>query len=108
MLLVVGFFVAVQAAGDPAGTLATVTSYVPGLSPLVMPVRQAAGEAALWEVALAVVIMLMAIVVAGRGGGGVYARGVLRTRGKDQLGGALRAGGAVGVGGGGRAHVWNP
>ena len=31
---------------DPGGTLAVVTSYIPGLSPLVMPVRQAAGDVA--------------------------------------------------------------
>jgi ABC-2 type transport system permease protein len=91
MLLVVGFFVAVQAAGDPAGTLATVTSYVPGLSPLVMPVRQAAGEAAAWEVALAVVLMLVAIGLAVRLGGRVYAGALLRTSGRTKVREALRA-----------------
>jgi ABC-2 type transport system permease protein len=91
MLLVVGFFVAVQAAGDPAGTLATVTSYVPGLSPLVMPVRQAAGEAAGWEVALAVVLMLVAIGLAVRLGGRVYAGALLRTSGRTKVREALRA-----------------
>jgi ABC-2 type transport system permease protein len=91
MLLVVGFFVAVQAAGDPAGTLATVTSYVPGLSPLVMPVRQAAGEAAAWEVALAVALMLVAIGLAVRLGGRVYAGALLRTSGRTKVREALRA-----------------
>jgi ABC-2 type transport system permease protein len=91
MLLVVGFFVAVQAAGDPAGRLATVTSYVPGLSPLVMPVRQAAGEAAAWEVALAVVLMLVAISLAVRLGGRVYAGALLRTSGRTRVREALRA-----------------
>ncbi len=91
ILLVVGFFVAVQAAGDPAGTLATVTSYVPGLSPMVMPVRQAAGEAAAWEVALAVVLMLVAIGLAVRLGGRVYAGALLRTSGRTKMREALRA-----------------
>jgi ABC-2 type transport system permease protein len=91
MLLVGGFFVAVQAAGDPAGTLATVTSFVPGLSPLVMPVRQAAGEAAGWEVALAVVLMLVAIGLAVRLGGRVYAGALLRTSGRTKVREALRA-----------------
>ncbi len=91
ILLVVGFFVAVQAAGDPAGTLATVTSYVPGLSPMVMPVRQAAGEAAAWEVALAVVLMLVAIGLAVRLGGRVYAGALLRTSGRTKVREALRA-----------------
>ncbi|ADB73600.1 ABC transporter permease [Geodermatophilus obscurus] len=91
MLLVVGFFVAFQAASEPSGTLATVTSFVPGLSPLVMPVRQAAGEAAGWEVALAVVLMLVAVGLAVRLGGRVYSGALLRTSGKTRLREALRA-----------------
>ena len=91
MLLIVGFVVSVQAAGDPGGTLATVTSFVPGMSPLVMPVRQAGGEAALWEVALAVVLMLLAIALAVRLGGRVYAGALLRTSGRTKIREALRA-----------------
>ncbi|MGY1591222.1 ABC transporter permease [Geodermatophilus sp. SYSU D00708] len=94
ILLVVGFIVAIQAAGDPTSTLATVTSYVPGLSPLVMPVRQAAGEAAAWEVALAVVLMLVAIALIVRLGGRVYAGALLRTSGRTKIREALRAEGA--------------
>jgi ABC-2 type transport system permease protein len=89
ILLVVAFIVAIQAAGDPASTLAVVTSYVPGLSPLVMPVRQAAGEAAAWEVGLAVLLMLVAIGLAVRLGGRVYAGALLRTSGKTKLREAL-------------------
>ena len=92
LLLVGGFFIGFQAAEDPGGTLAVVTSHVPGLSPLVMPVRQAAGEAAAWEVVLAVALMLLAIVVAVRIGGRVYAGALLRTSGKTKLREALRAG----------------
>ncbi|CCG01632.1 ABC transporter permease [Blastococcus saxobsidens] len=91
LLLVAGFFVGIQAASDPAGTMAVVTSYVPGLSPLVMPVRQAAGEVAVWEIAVAVVIMLVAIVAAVRIGGRIYAGALLRTSGKTTLREALRA-----------------
>jgi ABC-2 type transport system permease protein len=91
ILLVVAFIVAIQAAGDPGSTLAVVTSYVPGLSPLVMPVRQAAGEAALWEVGLSVLLMLVAIALAVRLGGRVYAGAMLRTSGKTKLREALRA-----------------
>jgi ABC-2 type transport system permease protein len=91
LVLVAGFFVGLQAAGDPDSTLATVTSFVPGLSPLVMPVRQAAGEAASWEVLLAVVLMLVAIALAVRLGGRVYAGALLRTSGRTKLREALRA-----------------
>ncbi|WNV76339.1 ABC transporter permease [Geodermatophilus sp. DSM 44513] len=91
MLLVGGFVVAIQAAGDPGGTLATVTSYVPGLSPLVMPVRQAAGEAAPWQVLVAVVLMLVTIVLILRVGGRVYSGALLRTSGRTRIREALRA-----------------
>jgi ABC-2 type transport system permease protein len=91
ILLIVGFLVAIQAAQDPTSTLATVTSYVPGMSPMVMPVRQAAGEAAWWEVAVAVVLMVVTIAVIVRIGGRVYAGALLRTSGKTKLREALRA-----------------
>jgi ABC-2 type transport system permease protein len=91
LVLVVGFVVAVQAANDPGGGLATVTSYLPGLSPMVMPVRFAAGEAAWWEVGLAVVLMLVAVGLVVRLGGRVYAGALLRTGGKLKLREALQA-----------------
>jgi len=91
ILLVGGFFVALQAAQDPFSTLATVTSFVPGLSPLVMPVRQAAGEAAWWEVGLSVLLILAALVVIVRIGGRIYSGALLRTGGRVKLREALRA-----------------
>jgi ABC-2 type transport system permease protein len=90
LLLVAGFVVAIQAASNPASGLATVTSFVPGLSPLVMPVRMAAGEAAAWEVALSVVLMLGAIALVVRLAGRVYAGALLRTGGKVKVREALR------------------
>ena len=83
---------ALQAARDPSGTLATVTSFVPGLSPLVMPVRhgrrrRGAGGRSL----LAVVLMLVAIALVVRLGGRIYAGALLRTSGKTKLREALRA-----------------
>ncbi|RBY77955.1 ABC transporter permease [Blastococcus sp. TF02-09] len=91
MVLIVAFFIGIQAASDPGGLLARVTSYVPGLSPLVMPVRQAAGEVAAWEIALAVALMLVAIVLVVRVGGRVYSGALLRTGGKIKLREALAA-----------------
>jgi ABC-2 type transport system permease protein len=92
LVLVAGFIVALQAASDPRSTLAVVTSYVPGLSPMVMPVRQAAGDVALWEVAVAVLLMLVAIALVVRLGGRVYSGALLRTSGRTKLKEALRAG----------------
>ena len=91
MLLVGGFVISIPAAQDPGGTLATVTSFIPGLSPMVMAVRQAAGEAAVWEVAVAVLLMLVSIAVIVRVGGRIYAGALLRTGGKVKLRDALRA-----------------
>jgi ABC-2 type transport system permease protein len=64
---------------------------VPGLSPLVMPVRMAAGQAAAWEVAVAVALMLVAIALVVRLGGRIYAAALLRTGGKIKLREALAA-----------------
>jgi ABC-2 type transport system permease protein len=91
LLLVAAFVIAIQAASDPTSGLATVTSFVPGLSPLVMPVRTAAGEAAWWEVLLSALVMLAAIALVVRLGGRVYAGAVLRTGGRTRIREALRA-----------------
>jgi ABC-2 type transport system permease protein len=91
LVLVAAFVVGIQASANPDGTLARVTSLVPGLSPLVMPVRQAAGEVPAWEVALAVVLMLAAIALIVRLGGRIYAGALLRTGGKLKMREALAA-----------------
>ena len=91
LVLVAGLFVAFQAAADPSSPLARITSFVPGLSPLVMPVRMAGGAVAWWEVLLAVVIQLVAIALVVRLGGRIYAGALLRTSGKTKLREALRA-----------------
>jgi ABC-2 type transport system permease protein len=91
LVLLGGFIVGLQAAADPGGTLAMVTSYVPGLSPLVMPVRQAAGEVTAWEVGLAVALMLVAIALVVRLGGRVYAGALLSTGGRTRIREAMTA-----------------
>jgi ABC-2 type transport system permease protein len=91
LVLVAAFVVGVQGAANPDGALAVVTSYVPGLSPLVMPVRQAAGDVAAWEVALSAAIAVLAVALVVRIGGRVYAASLLRTSGKTKIREALRA-----------------
>ncbi|MCZ2819030.1 ABC transporter permease [Modestobacter sp. VKM Ac-2977] len=91
LLLVVGFVVSIQAAQEPTGTLSTVTSFIPGLSPLVMPVRQAAGGAEWWEVGVSALLMVIAIAVIVRIGGRIYAGALLRTGGRIKLREALAA-----------------
>ena len=91
LVLVVAFIVGIQAAANPDGPLAVITSFVPGLSPLVMPVRQAAGDVAIWEIALAVAVMLIAIAIIVRIGGRIYAGALLRTGGRTKVREALKA-----------------
>jgi ABC-2 type transport system permease protein len=91
LVLIAAFVVGIQASADPGGALARITSYLPGLSPLVMPVRQAAGDVALWETALAVVLMLVAIALVVRLGGRIYAGALLRTGGRTKVREAFNA-----------------
>ena len=91
LLLVAAFAVGIRAAAAPDGTLAKVTSFVPGLSPMVMPVRQAAGDVAAWEIAVAVVLMLVALALVVRLGGRIYAGALLRTGGRTTMREALKA-----------------
>lgn len=90
-VLVAAFVVAIQAAQNPDGTLAVVTSFIPGLSPLVMPVRSAAGDVAWWELVASIALMLVAIVVLVRLGGRIYAGALLRSGGRVRIKDALAA-----------------
>lgn len=69
--------------------LARITSLVPTLSPMVMPVRAAGGNVAWWELALAVLLMLAATAAVIRLGGRIYAGALLRTGGKVKVQEAL-------------------
>lgn len=84
-VIMAGYVGTIAAAGDPASTVARVTSFVPVWAPLVMPIRMAAGEVAAWEVAVVTVLVLITIVVVVRLAARVYAGGALRTRGRIKL-----------------------
>lgn len=91
LILVVAFLIAIQAVQNPDGLLARITAIVPPLSPMVMPVRSAAGNAAWWEIPVAVALMLLAIVAVIRLGGRIYAGALLRTGGRVSVREALTA-----------------
>ncbi|MGV9382910.1 ABC transporter permease [Nonomuraea sp. NPDC003707] len=90
MVIMVSYFVAFYATLDPTGTLATVMSYVPPFSSIVMPVRMAATEVPLWQAGLSTAAMVAAVLAALAFGAKVYQRAVLRTGARVKLGDVVR------------------
>jgi ABC-2 type transport system permease protein len=92
LLMVGSFLVAFMGAGsNPGSTLATVSSFLPPVAPLVMPVRIAAGEAPAWQVAASLGIMLVSIVAVVVLASRLYEGAVLRTGARVKLGDAWRS-----------------
>lgn len=90
-LLFVPFYVTIfMIPENPESTVATVLTQVPIFAPFMVPVRNAFGAIAGWEIALsigiAVVTIPLLVWIAAR----VYQRGVLHTGGRMKLGEALR------------------
>ena len=91
LLVLPGFFIAVQAIENPDLVLVRLASFFPPCTPIVMPVRSAVGNAPFWEVALSVVLVLAAIYLLVRIGARVYTGALLRTGGKVKLREAWKA-----------------
>ena len=83
-------FVAVN---DPSGTAARIATFVPPVSPMVVPLRAALGSIEPWEVVGAVVVMVVAIWVLFNVGGRVYSGAVLQSGGRVRLRDAWRSSG---------------
>ena len=79
------------AAPDPGSTATIVFSFIPLFSPVIMPVRIAAGVAPFWQVALSVVLVLATIYILAAVAGRIYRNSVLRTGGRVKLADALRS-----------------
>ena len=89
MLLFAPFVASLYLGGDPTGPLVGWLSMVPLLSPFLMPIRMAFGPVPLWQSLLAVVLTAVAVTVAARLAGRIYAGSVLRTGGRIRLRQAL-------------------
>lgn len=89
-VLVGSYFVAITAAQDPDGTLASVCAFVPPVAPMVVPTRVVLGHMGLPELALAVVVALLAIVGTVRVAAIAYERAILRTGAPAKLRSLLR------------------
>jgi ABC-2 type transport system permease protein len=91
LLLLASFFVAFTASvtgGDT--TLARVSTFLPPVAPLVMPLRIAGGDAAPWEVAVALAVMLVSIVAVVLLAARLYEGAILRTGARVKLRDAWR------------------
>ncbi|KAB8197246.1 ABC transporter permease subunit [Nonomuraea phyllanthi] len=91
MVIMLTYFVAFYATNDPTGTLATVVSYIPPFSSMVMPVRMAATEVPLWQAGVSMAGMVLAVLAVLGFGAKIYERAVLRTGARLKLGDVLRA-----------------
>ncbi|MBA2338252.1 MAG: ABC transporter permease [Acidimicrobiia bacterium] len=90
MVLMIGYFVASSALGGGDNPVLRTLSIVPPFSPLVMPLRQVTGAAAVWEVVLSIALMAAAVVGMLRIGGRIYAGGLLRSGPRSKVRDALR------------------
>ena len=93
LLMIASFFIAFTSSvsgGDT--TLAKVSSFLPPVAPLVMPLRIAGGDAAPWEIGASLAIMLVSIVAVVVLAGRLYEGAILRTGARVKLGDAWRSG----------------
>jgi ABC-2 type transport system permease protein len=92
LLMVASFFVAFSTSISGAdSTLAKVSTFLPPVAPLVMPMRIAGGDAAPWEIALSLAIMLVSIVVVVVLAARLYEGAILRTGARVKLRDAWRS-----------------
>jgi ABC-2 type transport system permease protein len=91
LLMIASFFVAFTTSLSGAdSTLAKVSTFLPPVAPLIMPVRIAGGDAALWEIAASLAIMLISIVAVVLLAARLYEGAILRTGARVKLGDAWR------------------
>ncbi len=91
LLLLPGYFLSLLALENPDGTVATIGSIVPPLSPLVMPIRAALTDVPLWQLALSVGLVAAGVYLLIRLGGRVYRGSILKIGAKVRLRDAWRA-----------------
>jgi len=91
VLIMPGYLLAIAAAENPDGLLPRIGSLLPMWAPFVMPVRTAAGVAALWEIAVAVIGSTVGAIALIWIGSRVYRGALLRTGTKVKIADAWRA-----------------
>ncbi len=91
MIAILGFFASFGVLDDPSGLLAQITTYIPFVSPFVVPIRVAYSAITWWEHLLSVGVTLVAIVLLVRVAGRIYAGGLLQFGGRLKLRQAYRS-----------------
>jgi ABC-2 type transport system permease protein len=86
-------FSLIVATDDPGGLPARIATFLPPVSPMVVPLRAALGAIEPWEVILAAAIMVVTVWILFSLGGRVYSGAVLATGGRIKLREAWRASG---------------
>lgn len=90
LVLVAAWVIALSvAAPDPGSPATTVFSFIPVFSPVIMPVRIAAGVAPFWQVAISVVLVIATIAGLAALAGRIYRNSVLRLGGRVKWSDAL-------------------
>lgn len=79
MLVMVGYVLAQVTLADPTGTAASVMSWVPPFSAMLMPLRIASGTTSVVQIVGSAVLMLLVTVALARVAARIYERSVLRT-----------------------------
>ncbi|MCL1594390.1 MAG: ABC transporter permease [Actinomycetia bacterium] len=92
MAILPAYFLISFAAETGSNTLVKIASFVPLWSPIVMPFRLNIGDAQLWEVALAIVLAVITIIVLLFVGARVYRGAALRSGSRVSLLDAWRSG----------------
>lgn len=91
LLILPGFFIAQLAMDNPDSTLSRVASIVPVWSPMVMGVRSVISNVPIWELATAIVLLVLAAYGLVRLGGRIYRGAILQTGGRTKLRAAWKA-----------------
>lgn len=90
VFLIASFLLAYTVIPNPASTLSTVLSILPPFAPILMPVRMSSGDAAAWQVGLALGLTVISTLgltwIAGR----IYSNSVLRLGARVRFRDALR------------------
>lgn len=85
LLILPGFFLGQMAMLEPDMTLTRIASLIPVWSPMVMAVRATVGDVPVWEVTLAIVLVVALTVLMVKLGGRIYRGAILQSGKKTKL-----------------------